>query len=411
MSLRPTVLENYSCNTVPQFAALVRGAGAVVYDSDGVEYLDCCSQTLNLNLGQCHPEINGAIVEQLQRLTFSSSRFSTDVADRLIAKLISITPDTLTKVNLRNTSGSEANECAVKAARKRSGKRIVFSLMHSHHGQTSETMRISGKHFANAYLGERGSLFLPIPTRTSSLSINSMLDELHELWNLQDGDVAALIVEPIMVDAGVIALPRPYLETLRKFCTERSVALIFDEIQTGFGWLGTMHAMDYFGVTPDIVTFGKALGAGLPLAAAVFTSEYDVLEYGEHEITYGAHPASCAAGLKMIEILERPGFLDVVKRKARKIELKLGELKRKHSFVTDVRGVGLIWGLELNFGAENGVPSTKEIVRLLHQRGLITRASKVGVNSNVLQFKPPLVVSEVDIDRAVAVLDTVFSTL
>jgi 4-aminobutyrate aminotransferase-like enzyme len=412
MNLRADINGHYSKNTTPQAAPLVRGSGVLLYDLDGTEYLDCCSQTLNVNLGQCHPEITEAVIEQVRRLTFSSSRFSNDVTNELVSRLIGITPDTLTRVNLRNTSGSAANECAIKAARKRTGKRMVFSLMHSHHGQTAETMRISGKHFKNSYLGDRGAVFLPLPSPSSNSNILS-LEDLNELWTLQDEDVAALIVEPVMVDAGVVVLTKEYLQTLRTFCTEKGIALIFDEIQTGFGWLGTLHAMDYYGVTPDIVTFGKALGAGYPLAAAVFSSEYDVLEYGEHEFTYGAHPASCAASLKMIEILQRPGFLEDVKQKSEHIRRRLNELRERFDFVTDIRGLGFIWGIELTMGhGENeGSLSTKEVVRKLHSSGLITRASKVGANSNILQFKPPLIMSVSEIDRAAEIMMAVFAEI
>jgi 4-aminobutyrate aminotransferase len=384
---------------VPIAPPLVRGRGARVYDAFGKEYLDCCSQTLNLNLGQCHPEIEAAVIDQVKKLTFASSRFSSDVAERLAAKLIEVTPPALCRVNLKSTSGSCANECAIKAARKETGKKTIFSILHSHHGQTAEMMRISGKHFANSYLGARGAVFLPLPTHCAEIDSQArgddfIYDDLETLWSLHSGDIAAVIVEPVLVDAGVIAPSRHYLTQLRTFCTARGVALIFDEVQTAFGWLGTLHAMEHFSMVPDIVTFGKGLGAGFPIAATLMTKKYDVLEYGEHELTYGAHPVSCAAALKMIEVIQRPGFLELVRTKAALIESMFSNARGRFGIISEVRGIGFLWGVELDSTGPDRTNIARDVVARLQEDGLILRTSKVGLNSSVLQFKPPLVITE-----------------
>lgn len=406
--------RSHSKNTTPVSAPLVRGLGARVFDADGKEYLDCCSQTLNLNLGHSNPEIEATVIEQIKKLTFSSSRFSSEPATRLAHKLIEITPQSLCKINLKSTSGSCANECAIKAARKKTGKTTIFSLLHSHHGQTTEMMRISGKHLSSTYLGKRGAVFLPPPIHTSDSNaptsdIETVREDLETLWELHSEDVAAVIIEPVMVDAGVIVPSKGYLEELRSFCTTHDVALIFDEVQTGFGWLGSLHAMDYFSVVPDIVSFGKGLGAGFPLAATLMTESFDVLDYGEHEFTYGAHPISCAVSLKMIEILQQPGFLETVNSKSALIEAGLESLKEKCPIISEIRGVGFIWGIDIKVQDAHAQIGMELVARLL-EKGVIMRTSSVGGNSNVLQFKPPLVIENNELDQALSNLEDVLSS-
>jgi 4-aminobutyrate aminotransferase len=405
----------YTRNSRPVATTLLQGSGVHVYDATGKAYIDCCSQTLNLNLGQCHPEVSAAVIDQIGRLTYASSRFANEPAEQLAHTLVSITPPQLSRVNLKSTSGSSANECAIKAARKRTGKNGIFSFLHSHHGQTTEMMRVSGKHFMNAYLGPRGAVFLPTPAHDphggEGPDTGSFIEEdLETLWQLQNGDVAAVIVEPVLVDAGIVVPSKKFLTALRSFCTRRHVALIFDEVQTGFGWLGTLHAMDYFGVVPDMVSFGKSLGAGFPLAATLVTEEFDVLDYGEHELTFGAHPVSCAASLKMIEILRRPGFLEGVREKAQLIEGLLTTMHRTCPVISTIRGVGLIWGIELKTSPEVSMPTGTDVVSRLLDEGVILRTSKVGDNSNVLQIKPPLIISEEDIALAFSKISGVLSS-
>lgn len=400
--------SHFTRNSRPTGAPLVRGEGTRVWDEEGIEYLDCCSQTLNLVLGQCHPEIGEAVIEQARRLTFASSRYATEATIRLVSAIVANVPQSLCRVNLRSTSGSSANEAAIKAARKRTGKRLIFSFIHSHHGQTTEVMRISGKHFEAPYLGDRGAVFLPQPQPGRDGSGELTLEELQELYEMQDGDVAALILEPVMVNAGVIPFSQAYLRRLREFCSRNDIALIFDEVQTGFGWLGTMHAMAHFEVTPDIVTFAKGLGAGYPVAATVLSEDYDVLDYGEHELTFGAHPVSCAAGVKMFEILSRPGFLEDVRRKGVHIADELERLTHAQDRIRRVRGLGFIWGIEFNIP---GSPEPARVIEHLRECGLIFRTSNNQRDANVLVFKPPLIMSAAEISSAIHRLGSAIQSL
>lgn len=398
--------------------SLVFGEGCVVKDVDGNEYLDCCSQTLNLSLGQCNDDISKRVKEQINKLTFASSRFGSDVQLELAKEIISITPDSLNKINFKNTSGSCANENAIKAARKKHGKQRVISLYHSHHGQTHEMMRISGKNFDKEYLDKSDVFFGDLPycfrckygLNSDSCSLECM-ESLYSNIELFKNEFSCLIIEPVMFDAGVIIPPKKYHEKIREFCNLCDIALIYDEVQTGFGWLGTFFATDYYGVTPDILTMGKAMGAGFPIAACLMKQEYDVLTYGEHEITYGAHPVSLAATIENISYLKRAG-LKLAKDASIYSHQKFSDLKKAHSCIGDVRSIGLLSGIEF-CDCDNNPDSdlAKEVYRLSLEKGVLFRISKVGANSNILQFKPPIIISRHEIDKAIDTLDSVISSL
>lgn len=395
-------MPNYfSKNTTPQGRPFTYGRGAMVQDSSGKQYIDLCAQTLNLNLGQCHPQIIKAVDKQLHRLTYASSRYSSDVAESLSKLLINITPSRFKKVNLKCISGSDANECALKMVRKKTGKNGVVTLLHSHHGQTIEAMRISGKNFAASFLGERHNNFIdppycfrcPFKKKPETCSLECLGGLEKHLKNKRN-DIAAVFIEPIMVDAGVITPPRKYHIKLRELCNIYKVALVYDEVQTAFGWLGTMFAMDYYKVEPDILTLAKGLGAGFPLGAVIMSKEYDVLTYGEHEMTYGAHPISCTAAKMMINILKEKELAKVIK-KSKLVEKQLKKLASQHKIIGDVRGVGLLRGIEIvkPDTLEPDEKKTKWLFKNLLRRGFILRMSKAGQHANVLQFKPPLIIT------------------
>lgn len=203
-----------------------------------------------------------------------------------------------------------------------------------------------------------------------------------------------------MVDAGVLIPPDKYHSHIKEFCLSNNIALVIDEVQTGFGWLGDYFASLILKLQPDILTLGKGIGAGFPLAAVLLSEEYDVLDYGEHEITYGAHPISCAASLAMINYLSTEG-LHEAKEKGEYFQSKLSKLKSIYPIIGDIRAIGLLIGIE--FIDANNNPNSKitlAIYKELFSVGIITRISKVGENCNILQIKPPIVISYSEIDEA-----------
>ena len=393
----------FTSNTQPRPGGfeIASGSGLEVIDVDGNRYLDLCGQTLNVNLGQCHPQLVDAATAELQNLTYVSSRFATTGVIELAQKLMTLTPPELTHVNLKCLSGSDANECAIKAARKRAGKPVIFALKHSHHGQTTEMMRISGKHFDKPWIPKTDvQHFEPpycyrCPFGKQPESCNTeCLDEVEVELHRKSDQVAAMIVEPIMVDAGVIVPPTKYLTRLREITAAADVSLIFDEIQTAFGWLGEFFAMDYFGVIPDALTIGKGFGGGYPLAAALFRESHDTLEYGEHELTYGANPVAVAASRQMIEVLQ-DGMLDEAKARGKVLHEALTDLSRSFDQIGDVRGVGLLWGIEFvdESGDRDSTAARAFLDRML-TAGFLLRVSKVGDNSNIIQLKPALIITD-----------------
>lgn len=307
----------FSRNTQPSIATICSGRGELFFDSRGKKYLDFCSQTLNLSLGHCHPAVNEAIARASKQFTQVSSRFSTRYADELARLLIDHAPRGLSRINLRITSGTLANEGALKIAYKMTGKKGVLSLLGSHHGQSIETMRISGKNFDKAYLDRSNVFFACPPGFSRGKHLSNIYDNIFDAIEAEKSRLACVIVEPVMVDAGILELPKDYVRQLRE-CTQRyGIVLIFDEVQTAFGWTGYLYASDYLGVAPDVLTGCKGFAAGLPLALMLMRQEMDVLEYGEHEITHGGNPIACSVATANMRLLTQTDLLDQVKATGR----------------------------------------------------------------------------------------------
>lgn len=403
-----------SRNIKPSLPPLVKGRGVKVFDINGNDYLDLSSQTLNLNLGHCHPRIINAVKKQLEEIYYTSSRFLDIPTLSLAKKLIEISPISLTKVNLKMTGGSEANECAIKMVRKYHNKKTIATTYYSFFGETFETMRCSGRYFDTSFIGSKSDYVYVYPPycfrcpygKTPSNCDLSCADSFRKLLHFRN-NIAGIIIEPINVNSGVIIPPKEYLVEIRKICDEHGISLIFDEVQTAFGWLGEMFASNYFKVVPDIMTLGKGISAGFPLGAVLFKEEYDVLEYGEHEFTYGAHTISCVAALETINILTENGFLYNVKKKGKYLKEKLMELKENFYIVGDVRIAGLLAGIEItNRDKSPNSILARKIYEGCLKEGLILRLSN-DFNGNTIIIKPPLIVSEDEIDIAINILQKV----
>jgi len=369
----------YSClakNIIPTYAPLIKGEKTKLWDINGKEYLDFSSQTLNLNLGHCNPRIINEVKKQLDLIHYTSSRFFDVPSLKLSNKLIGISPIGFEKVNIKMTGGSEANECALKMVRKYHDKNTIISPPYC---------------FRCPYNAE---------VSNCNLECAYQFKKVVEIRK----DIAGIIIEPIIVNAGVIIPPRDYLIFIRNVCDEFGITLIFDEVQTAFGWLGEMFASNYFDVIPDIMTLAKGLSAGFPLGAVLFKEEYDILEYGEHEFTYGAHPISCVAALETINILTENNCLKNVKKKGLYFENRLLELKEEFNCIGDIRSIGLLAGIEIIH--ENGSQDflkAKKMYDYCLNKGVIFRLSN-GFAGNVIIIKPPLVVNEDEIDIAVNTL-------
>jgi len=390
---------------------VVRASGSTIWDQQGKAYLDFASQTLNLNWGHSHPEIVRAAKDQLDQFYFLSTRFVSPPLMDLAEKIVRISPNDLSTINLKLTNGSDANESAIKRARKFTGKHKIATFFHSHLGETAETICASGKHFENRkYIGGSQEFVFFKPPHPDFFGGNisfpaSESRSLAEFEKLaQTNELAGVIVEPVMVNAGAYVLSKHYLLELRRLCDNYGISLIFDEIQTAFGWLNDFFAASIRQVVPDMITLGKALSSGFPLAGILMKPKYDVLDYCEDEFTYGGHPVSCAVALKNIHLLENAFNMNAFDKTIDILNNHLSELKNQFSQIKEVRGEGFIRAIAF----DPNQCQANRVYETCLSKGLITRKTQDGHGSAIV-IKPPLVVTEQEIGRAFDILTTVIN--
>lgn len=395
-------------NIVPLNILVKKAKGVKFWDYNGKEYLDFSSQTLNLNLGNSPDIAKKAFLEQFEKFTFLSTRFTSNVLIELANELVRIAPKGLNKVNLKLTNGSDANESAFKRVRAYRKKPYIVSFYWSHLGESCETLSASDKHFnSKNFSGSKNFIYVPNPFmladqgQSLESSENQVLEQLQFMFQERD-DIAAIIIEPIMVNAGGFIFSKRFLKGLRNICSENNISSIFDEIQTAFGWLGTFFASNFFDVTPDLMTLGKGLSSGFPLAAIIMKDEYDVLDYGEDEYTYGGHPISCAIALETIRFLQNSNiFTEVIKKSdlLKKSLLEITKLNKK--YIKEVRICGLIASLE--FYQDKHKDFADSVYKTALDKGLVLRKSFNGLGSSLV-LKPPLIASTDEINRATELL-------
>lgn len=401
-------LDNYYY--LPDDLKVVRGEGVWVYSNDGRRFLDCSAGTFNLSLGYSHPEIVKAVQEQAPNLIHVTSKFQTDALNTLVRGLAEVAPPGLTKVHLKSASGSDANEGAIKISQHITGKTDVVSLFRGHLGQTIAMTQASGAAFRRAPFTFQlpGVVHVPDPyclrcfykqdRATCGLLCVERINDFVDYAS--SGKVACVIVEPISGNGGNIVVPDGYLQALRDLCDERGIVLIFDEIQTGFGRTGQMFAADHFGVAPHMLTFGKGLGgSGMPIAGILAEERLSGLTAHHINSTFGGNVLAATAAAKTLEIIRRPGFLEHVRAVGAHIRARLDELAAAVDFVCDVRGVGLMIGLEIVDA--DGRPDAKLTNHLADkgmEYGLLLRTSLYGYG-NVLKVRPPLIITFEEADE------------
>ncbi|MEV5710662.1 aspartate aminotransferase family protein [Actinoallomurus sp. NPDC052274] len=388
-------------------ARLVRGEGVRVWDEDGREYLDCVAGTFNLVLGHNHPAVLAAVRGQLDDLVFASSSFRTEPTDRVMELLVEMSPPELTRVNLRSSGGSTANEGAIKIAQWVTGRRDVIVPFRGHVGQSVAATSYNGTSRMRAPFPYHlpGAVHVPDPycfrcfyRQTPDRCGMWCVDRIEDfITYASSGSVAAMIIEPISGVGGNVVPPPGYLRRLKEFCDERGIILIFDENQTGLGRTGRLFAADHFGVTPHMMTLSKGLtGSGFPLAAILTEERLVGMPRSMHGFTYGGHTLSAAAAVVTLQEVRRPEFLAGVRASGAVLLERLGALRTDFPCVGDVRGVGLMLGVELvePDGARSPRLATA-LNKALHDRSVITRVSEHGLG-NVIELRPPLVLSVED---------------
>ncbi len=397
-----------------------RAAGSYVYDSEGTPILDFTSGQMSSILGHAHPDIVATVSSSVASLDhLFSGMLSAPVlglADRLTATL----PAGLDKALLLST-GAESNEAAIKLAKLYTGRYEIVSFDRSWHGMTQ------GAASATFSAGRRGygpptpgNLALPTPNayRSPFRAADGSYDWAAELaygFALVDqqsaGSLAACVVEPILSSGGIIDLPPGYLRRLKEMCEERGMLLVLDEAQTGLGRTGTMYAFERDGVAPDILTLSKTLGAGLPVAAVVTSAEIEQVCHERGFLFYTTHvsdPLAAAVGLTVLDVIEREGLVERAARLGEQLTGRLLELRDRYEVVGDVRGRGLLQGVELVEDKASKTPADalgNAVTSACLERGLHMNIVQLPGMGGIFRIAPPLTISEDDLHGGVDILE------
>jgi acetylornithine/N-succinyldiaminopimelate aminotransferase len=363
----------------------VRGEGSYLWDQAGKRYLDFVQGWAVNCLGHCPRAISEAIAKQAQTLITPSPAYFNDVSAVLAQRLVELSG--LHQVFFTN-SGAEANEGAIKLARKfgalhRQGAYEVITFTNAFHGRTLATMSASGKKAFEP-------LFEPKVPGFPKATVN----DLGSVEALIGPKTIGVMLEPIQGEAGVIPSTDDFLRSLRKLTRDRGLLLIFDEIQTGTGRTGKMFHYEHVGIAPDILSLGKGLGGGVPIAAVLASQEASCFEHGDQGGTFNGNPLVCAAGLAVVNEVSKPGFLQNVTRVGRYLADKLSSLSARYG-LGEVRGRGLLLALELVR------PVASEISAAAFERGLLLNAPR----PDALRFMPSLTLTEEEVDEMIEILD------
>lgn len=366
---------------------LVKGHGARVWDAEGKVYLDFLAGIAVNSVGHTHPRVVAALQEQAAKLIHTSNLYYTEPQARLAELLTRISG--LDRVFFAN-SGAEANEGAFKLARKYARTRLgaeryeIIVTTHSFHGRTLATLAATGQ--TKYHKG-----FEPLPPGFVRVEYN----DLEAVRAAVTERTAAILVEPIQGESGVRPATPQFLAGLDQLRREKGVLLIFDEIQCGLGRTGKMFAFEHYGVKPDILTLAKALGGGVPIGAFLARQEVaEALNPGDHGSTFGGNPLATAAGLAAVSVLVEEKLAERAARVGDYLFQKLFALAGRHPSIKEIRGKGLMVGMELDF-------ECKELVESCRQKGLLVNCTE----GRVIRLLPPLIIGEAEVDEAVTILD------
>jgi putrescine aminotransferase len=395
-----TIIRQYQAHINPGLASLMKfggygdveesAQGCVVHTASGAEYIDCLGGYGVFTVGHRHPKVVEAVYRQLNRMPLSSRTFFSEPAAQLAAKLASIAPGDLQFTFFCN-SGAEAVEGALKMARVATGKTKFVCTQGGYHGKTLGALSATGREVFRKPFEPLVPGFIHVP-----------YNDVEAVAQAIDEDTAAVIVEPIQGEGGIICPAPHYLPALRRLCDAQGILLILDEVQTGLARTGAMFAADHYGIAPDIMTLAKALGGGvMPIGATMGTPSLWDKVFGEnpliHTSTFGGNPLACSAGLATLAVIEEEGLIE--KARARGTQLLSGlrqvQAQRPNALV-EVRGMGLM------IGAEFAIKDFAELsINLMAARGVI--AAYTLNNPKVIRFEPPLIITEAQVERVVEV--------
>jgi len=380
----------YMQTTVRIPVTLIRGEGVRVWDDKGKEYLDfVCGLAVNC-LGHCHPVIVKALSEQAGKLIQTSNWYYT-VPQIQLAELL-VKCSCMDRVFIAN-SGLEANEGAVKLARryghlKLKGAYEVITTMASFHGRSLALTAASGHPSMH-------EPYVPLPEGF----INVANNDIDAIKAATTDNTCAVMLEPLQGEGGVNVADDDYLKKVREWCDQKGILMILDEVQTGIGRLGTLFGYELYGVEPDIMTLAKGLGGGIPIGAVMAKEKAAVFSPGDHNSTFGGNPVTSAAAYAVLKYVLDNDIVGNAMKAGNYLMEKLVDLKEKYSFITEVRGRGLLVAIELD------KEIAQDVLMACFEKGLLVNK----VKANAVRLIPPLIIDDNDVDQAVGILDEVFS--
>ncbi len=363
--------------------AIVKGHGAYIYDSDGKKYIDCVSGIGSVNVGHCNEYVIKAINEQSQKIITSIEIFYNDARAIFLEKLNSVTPESLNRFFLCN-SGAEANEAAIKFARVATGRTEIISAKKGFHGRTMGALSATHK-------PKYRKPFMPLLEGFKFVNYN----DIEDLRNNVSENTAAIILEIVQGEGGIILGDWEYFKQVRKLCDEKGIILVIDEVQTGFGRTGKFFACEHAGIVPDIITMAKSIAGGIAMGAVAINDKIQIPRM-MHGTTFGGNPIACAAGSAVIDFIKDKNLVEQSRKNG---EYLLAELRKIDSpRIKEIRGIGLMIAVDLK---ERPTPYLKALM----ERGIM--ANIAGLTG--IRLLPPLVISKEDIDEVVRVLGEVLA--
>jgi acetylornithine/LysW-gamma-L-lysine aminotransferase len=376
--------DNLLVNIYQRFPIQVeRGKGAVIWDYDGREYIDCMGGYGVGIIGHCNEKVISAIHEQLQKIIICHMSLYNDTRLKFLKKLSDISPKNLSKIFFSN-SGSEAVEAALKFARKHTGKNGVISMHGGYHGKTLGSLSVTHN------LKYRKS-FLPLLDGVKFIPYG----DVSNLNQSIDDNTGAIILEPIQGESGIIMPPPDFLQSVREVCDKKNLVLIFDEIQTGLGRTGNMWAGQNWNTTPDIMCIAKGIASGIPMGVTFTSPEIaQSMKVGEHSSTFAGNPLACAAGNATIDVIINEKLVEKASQTGKYFKEHLVDLKNRHNIIREVRGMGMMLALELRF-------DVRDILISGIKNGLLMLYS----GRNIIRLLPPLVMETNAVTRALDILD------
>jgi len=380
--------DQFMGNLYQRFPVTIeKGVGAHVWDVDGKEYIDCMGGYGVALVGHQNKRVNDAIKEQIDKIITVHSSLYNKTREEFLKTLIGLAPKGLTQVHLNN-SGAEAIEAAMKFARKFTGKKGMVAMKGSYHGKSFGALSLT---FNPKYR----KAFAPLVEKVSFASYGDM----ESLRSVIDEDTAFIILEPIQGESGIIVAPDNFLQQVRELCDEKGILLIFDEIQAGLGRTGRLWACDHWNTAPDILCLAKGIAGGVPMGATLVRPDIlSSMGKGEHSSTFGGNPISCAAGTAALKALTEDGLIENSEKMGKMFREGLEKLKEKHTMIREIRGKGLMIGIEMKF-------EVRDILMGLIKEGVLMLYS----GRNILRILPPLVISEEDVTKVLHALDSILT--